>query len=100
MIDGALRSTALMRGSDMEEYVDKEKLMDDVIDNISVGYTQLLACQIKDEGFSSKTYVEPNDIISICDLAINSLINTFEQVVTELLTSVEDVKEFMHIFSS
>lgn len=100
LIDGALRSTALMRGSDMEEYVDKEKLMDDVIDNISVGYTQLLACQIKDEGFSSKTYVEPNDIISICDLAINSLINTFEQVVTELLTSVEDVKEFMHIYSS
>lgn len=84
----------------MTEPIDMQKCMDNIIDNFYAGYAHLLACQVKDEGFTAPQYNAPAEIISICDIAINCLLNTFEQVVTELLTSFEDVKEFIHIYSS
>jgi len=79
---------------------DMQKFMDDVIDNFYAGYAHLLACQIKDEGFTAPEYNTTEEIIPICNIAINCLLNTFEQIVTELLTSFEDVREFIHIYSS
>ncbi len=83
----------------MEKPVDMERVMDSAIENFFEGYSHLLARQIQDEGFNPYKYTVPKDVISICDVAINCLINTFEQVVTELLTSFDDVKEFIHIYS-
>ncbi len=37
----------------MERPVNMQKFMDDVIDNFYAGYAHLLACQIKDEGFTA-----------------------------------------------
>lgn len=79
---------------------DMQKFMDDVIDNFYAGYAHLLACHIKDEGFTAPEYNTTEEIIPICNIAINCLLNTFEQIVTELLTSFEDVREFIHIYSS
>ncbi len=83
----------------MDNTVDKERFMDDIIDNFNEGYSLLLARQIQDEGFPPNKYDIPENTISICDVAIKCIINTFEQVVTELLTSFDDVKEFIHIYS-
>lgn len=83
----------------MDNTVDKERFMDDIIDNFYEGYSLLLARQIQDEGFPPNKYDIPENTISICDVAIKCIINTFEQVVTELLTSFDDAKEFIHIYS-
>lgn len=83
----------------MEKPVDMERVMDSAIENFFEGYSHLLARQIQVEGFNPYKYTLPKDVISICDVAINCLINTFEQVVTELLTSFDDVQEFVHIYS-
>ncbi len=40
----------------MERPVNMQKFMDDVIDNFYAGYAHLLACQIKDEGFTALEY--------------------------------------------
>ena len=84
----------------MSFHEDMQKFMDDVIDNFYAGYAHLLACQIKDEGFTALEYNTADEIIPICNIAIDCLLNTFERVVTELLTSFEDVKEFIHIYAS
>ena len=39
----------------MERPVNMQKFMDDVIDNFYAGYAHLLACQIKDEGFTASS---------------------------------------------
>lgn len=74
--------------------------MDDVIDNLFAGYSKLLACQLLDEGYVAQIYEELEDTIKICEIAINCIINTFEKVVSMLLTSFKDVQEFIHIYSS
>lgn len=74
--------------------------MQDVIDNYTLDYSILLSKQLKEEGFTDSDFNEISDVISICDVAINCLTNTFDRIVTQLLTSFEDVKEFIHIYSA
>lgn len=84
----------------MEEPVDMQRDIDEVIDDCYVYYSHLLTFQLKEEGFNPKKYDEPTDVISICDVSIKCLLNTFERVVAGLLTSFEDVKYFIHIYSA
>ena len=79
--------------------MNKQTFIDNLIDNYYAVYSKLLVFQLKEAGFSNRKYVDPTEIISICNISINCIINTFEAIVTNLLTSFNDVKEFIHIYS-
>lgn len=79
--------------------MNKQTFIDNLIDNYYAAYSKLLVFQLKEAGFSNRKYVVPTEIISICNISINCIINTFEAIVTNLLTSFKDVKEFIHIYS-
>lgn len=73
--------------------------MDDFIDDCFTAYSHLLVFQLKDNGYMSDKYVDKSQVIEICDLSIKCLINTFEAVVTNFITSFEDIKQFIHLYS-
>lgn len=83
----------------MQDNIFNPNLIEDYVNTYYAGYAQLLVYQLKEEGFRNVKYEERNDILTICSIAENCLINTFEAVVVQLLTSFEDVKEFIHIYS-
>ena len=64
----------------------------------SFSYSKSLMAELHRHKFCAVSYSEKADVLAICNITKNYLIDSFKKIVEDFIVSFDDVREFIELY--